>query len=121
MNTTPITVVLANRPRLFRELLQHALNTVSSRFRVVEAVDAMPSPALLGEADWVVVDEESSSDVASLTAAHPHLNILALERRGSRARILAANAPSGWESLAEVPTLSTLFDLLSNVPARQTR
>jgi hypothetical protein len=121
MNTTPITVVLANRPRLFRELLRHALNTASSRFRVVEAANAMPSPALLGEADWVVVDEESSSEITQLTAAHPHLNILALESRGSRAHVLAANAPSGWHSLTEVPTLSTLFDLLSNVPARQTR
>jgi hypothetical protein len=88
---------------------------------VIEAVDAMPSPTLLAEADWVVVDEEHISDVAKLSAVHPHLSILALESRGSRARILTANAPSGWQSLTEVPTLATLFDLLSNIPARQTQ
>lgn len=116
-----ITVVLANRPRLFRELLQHALNTESPRFRVIEATDNMPSPTVLAEADWVVVDEESTTDAARMAAANPYLGILALEGRGSRARILAPAAHAGWQQSSDVPTLSNLFEMLSKVPTRQAR
>jgi DNA-binding NarL/FixJ family response regulator len=119
--TTTITVVLANRPRLFRELLQHALNTESARFRVIEATDGTPTPAVLGEADWVVVDEESAAEAAKMAAAHPHLGILALEGRGSRARVLAPAAHANWQQASDVPTLAILFDLLSQVPSRQAR
>jgi hypothetical protein len=120
--TSPITVILANRPRLFRELLQHALNTASPRFHVVEAGDAVPAPALLDEADWIVVDEDSAEAVAELPANHPHLGILALEGRGSRARVIApASKADEWQQQSAVLTLSTLFELLSEAPARQPR
>jgi len=118
---TTITVVLANRPRLFRELLQHALNTESQRFRVIEATEAAPSPSVLSEADWVVVDEESVQEAARMSSAFPHLGILALEGRGSRARILAPAAHENWQQSSDVPTLAILYELLSQVPARQPR
>jgi len=114
IQTRSITVVLANRPRLFRELLQHALNTASPQFRVVEAADAMPSPALLHDADWLIVDEESPIESAKLAATYPHLGILALEGRGSRARVLAPVAQANQHLLSEVPTLAQLFNLLSH-------
>jgi hypothetical protein len=119
--TTTITVVLANRPRLFRELLQHALNTQSQQFQVIEATDSTPSPSVLSEADWVVVDEEAVTDASRMAAAHPYLGILALEGRGSRARILAPAAHTGWQQSSDVPTLANLFEMLSQVPTRQAR
>ena len=119
IETTPITIVLANRPRLFRELLQHALNTASPRFRVVEAADALPSPALLREVDWLIVDEEAANEAAKLAVTYPKLGILALEGRGIRARLLAPAAEVAYASKFETPTLDQLFGLLSHelVPA----
>lgn len=118
IETTPVTVVLANRPRLFRELLQHALNTASPRFRVIEAADAMPSPALLNKVDWLIVDEESATEVANWAAAYPKLGILALEGRGIRARLIAPAAVA-YATPFDAPTLEQLFGLLSHelVPA----
>lgn len=120
--TPSVTVVLANRPRLFRELLQHALNTASPRFNVIEAADSPPTMATLREADWVVVDEDSATAVTKMSANLPNLGILALESRGSRARVLApAEHAENWQHLSEIPTLSTLFELLSQIPAQQSR
>jgi hypothetical protein len=112
-NQRTITVLLANRPRLFRELLQHALKTESPQIRVVEAADGMPSSAQLREADWLVVDEESTNGAMRMASANPKLGILALEGRGSRARVLAPAAQGTWQSLSDIPTLSELFTLLS--------
>jgi hypothetical protein len=114
MSTQPsITVVLANRPRLFRELLQHALKTAASQFRVVEAADAAPSRAVLQEADWLVVDEEATTEVDALSAAYPHLNILAVGGRGGSVRMLAPEAQVKQHPLSAAPTLSELLGLLS--------
>jgi hypothetical protein len=117
---TPITIILANRPRLFRELLQHALNTAPAKFRVVEATDSNPTPSTLKQADWLIVDEESAGEAEKLTASHSQLGILVLEGRGSRARVLAPASHGEQHAVSEVPTLTTLFELLSQVPSRQT-
>ena len=114
IQTTPVTVVLANRPRLFRELLQHALNTASPAFRVVEAADAMPSPSVLRDVDWLIVDEESATEAAKLVGSYPKLGILALEGRGISARLIAPAAAATQQSSFEVPTLAQLFGLLSH-------
>jgi hypothetical protein len=112
----PITVVLANRPRLFRELLQHALKTQSTMYHVVEAVDAPPSPQLLSSADWLIVDEEAAKEATKWTAEKPQLGIIALDGRGSSARIVAAG--SGGVTLSSVPTLAELLSVLSQ-PVRE--
>jgi len=117
---TPITIILANRPRLFRELLQHALNTAPAKFRVVEATDSNPTPSTLKQADWLIVDEESAVEAEKLIASHSQLGILVLEGRGSQARVLAPTSRGEQDAVSEVPTLSTLFELLSQVPSRQT-
>lgn len=110
---TPVTIVLANRPRLFRELLQHALNTEPGQFRVIEAADAMPSATILRDAAWLIVDEDTAMDAAKIITAHPHLGILSLEGRGSRARVLAPSSLASGEQISDVPTLSALFNVLS--------
>jgi hypothetical protein len=116
-NQSSVTVVLANRPRLFRELLQHALSTGSPQFRVVEAADSLPTRAILQEADWLIVDEEAATEAAKLSANYPNLNILALGGRGGSARVLAPEVQNKRQQLSEVPTLSELFSLLSQKQA----
>lgn len=113
-NQSSVTVILANRPRLFRELLQHALKTESPNIRVMEASDGSPSAALLREAHWLVVDEESAADASRMAAANPELGILALETRGSRARLVGPQQTGIDQSFFDVPTLSGLFSLLSH-------
>ena len=120
IQTTPVTIVLANRPRLFRELLQHALNTASPQFKVVEAADAMPSPATLRDVDWLIVDEDQATEAAKLAASHPKLGILALEGRGISARVVAP-VDATHQSMFEVPTLAQLFGLLSHELVTETK
>jgi hypothetical protein len=113
-NQPSVTVILANRPRLFRELLQHALKTESPTIRVIEASDGTPSAALLREANWLVVDEESATEATRIAAVNPNLGILALENRGSRARLIFPQLSGLDQSFFDVPTLSGLFSLLSH-------
>ena len=114
-----VKIVLSNRPRLFRELLQHALNTASAQFDVVEAADAMPSPSVLRDASWLIVDEESAADAAKVAATSPGLGILALDGRGSSARVLTSANGGSWQLLSNAPTLSQLFDVLAKEPSQQ--
>jgi len=109
-----ITIVLANRPRLFRELLHHALKTESPQFRVVEAPDGAPSLSLLREANWLVVDEDAAGVAARMGGANPHLGILVLDGRGSSAHLLASGVAGAAQPVSDVPTLSGLFSLLSH-------
>jgi hypothetical protein len=107
-----VTVILANRPRLFRELLQHAIKTESPHIRVVEAADGAPSTSLLREASWLVVDEESAAAATRMAAGNPHLGILALDSRGNSARLIVPLLPGSEQPFVGVPTLDALFDLL---------
>jgi hypothetical protein len=114
MNIKPsITVVLANRPRLFRELLQHALRTASQKFHVVEATNGMPTTAVLRDAHWLVVDEEMAAEAVKLATTHSRLGILALDGRVGRVRLVAPSNHGDKPQYSEVPTLSELIQLLS--------
>ena len=113
-NQPQITVILANRPRLFRELLQHALKTESPHIKVVEVADGSPSAALLREATWLVVDEDSAANSTKVASAYPQLGILALEGRGSSLRLLSPLGIAREQELSNIPTLAQLFDLLSH-------
>jgi len=108
-----ITIVLANRPRLFRELLLHALKSESPLFRAIEAPDGSLSPTLLHEADWLVIDEDSAATAAKMSTTNPQLGILVLDGRGNSARVLTPRIPGEVEPFADVPTLSGLFSLFS--------
>jgi hypothetical protein len=115
MNNQPqITVILANRPRLFRELLQHALKTEAPQVRVVEAADGSPSPALLRESTWLVVDEDSVPVANKVAAAYPRLGILALEGRGSSLRLVSPLGALQEQATTQIPTLEQLLDLLTH-------
>jgi hypothetical protein len=114
----PTTIILANRPRLFRELLHHALATASPKFEVVEANDLTAASNLIKDADWLIVDEEATDNLHNLMRVYPNLAILALDGRGSRARLLAPRSStheeSGEQAIRDVPTLAQLLELLAH-------
>jgi hypothetical protein len=114
----PITIILANRPRLFRELLHHALATASPKVEVVEANDLAAASMSLKRATWLVVDEEAATDMHAIMLAYPDLAILTLDSRGSRARVLAPSLPThskeSEQNIGDVPTLTQLVELLTN-------
>jgi len=112
-----ITVVLANRPRLFRELLHHALKTASAKFQVVEVGDGMPTAAVLREAQWLIVDDDMIPATTELTKSLPGLGVLSLDGRGGRVRVVASNRNRDQQSLSDAPTLSQLIQLLSQEEA----
>jgi len=82
---------------------------------VVEVADGAPSASLLREANWLVVDEESAGAAMRMATANPQLGVLALEGRGSSARLLTPLLPNFDQALPEVPNLSGLFSLFSHV------
>lgn len=118
-NRAPITIVLANRPRLFRELLHHALITAASQqrqlFNVVEVTDALTKASALDDAHWLLVDERDASDAEKLATAHPDLKILAIKEQGKHMhRLDEATGESAHTESAQVasPKLSDLMRLL---------
>jgi hypothetical protein len=94
---------------------------MTPNFRVVEAANGTPSPTLLRDAQWLIVDEDSADEAAKLNAAHPHLGILALDGRGSRARVVAPNVRGSGHGYSDVPTLSQLFSILSQSVPEEAR
>lgn len=108
---SPTTVILANRPRLFRELLHHALKTVVGNFNIIEVSDGLPSGKIIRDAHWLIVDADMTNDATKLAAANPNLRVLALDGRGNQAKILAPAAEA--QAPTEIPTLAQLIDLLS--------
>ena len=113
-NQAPITIVLANRPRLFRELLHHALIAAAAQghhsFNVLEVTDALPTASALNDAHWLLVDEDSAIDAKDLATAHPNLKILAFKGQGAHMHRLdkAGSASAQVES----PKLDDLMRLL---------
>jgi hypothetical protein len=108
----PITVVLANRPRLFRELLHHALKTDPAGFHVIEAADGIPAASALRDAHWLIVDEDMLPTTKELTKSLQGLGVLAVDGRGGRVKLITP-APSQGQRLSDAPTLSQLIQLLS--------
>jgi hypothetical protein len=116
-NQSTVHIVLANRPRLFRELLQHTLNsslTPSTRpLQVVRVTDSVPAAAQLQDVDWLIVDEETAASAVKVTAANPGLKILSVEGRGHRLQLLAGTSPARWQSLSSAPSLDDLIGILA--------
>lgn len=110
----PITIVLANRPRLFRELLHHALITAASQerqlFNVLEVTDALSTASALDDAHWLLVDEDDASDATKLATTHPDLKILVFKGQGEHIqRLDKAKAESAQ---IESPKLDDLMRVL---------
>jgi hypothetical protein len=78
----------------------------------------MPSPSLLHDADWLIVDDEGAAEAVKMLDTYPDLGILALEGRGRNIRVLAPAAWAEWRP-ADGPTLPQLFNLLRQQVAQQ--
>ncbi len=89
-------IVVANRPRFFRELLYRALATASETFQVLEITDeGQLSKTLKGQqADWLIVTSDDDaglpSAAQSLLAAQPALSAVAVSPDGARIAVHAA-------------------------------
>lgn len=89
----PQRIVLANEPRLVREMLKHVIEK-SPELRIVgEVADLKRSKVFLKEAqaDWVIVsldpDGEIPNGVESLLAEHPSVCVLAVAKDASCVRV----------------------------------
>ena len=123
-NQSPVRIILANRPRLFRELLQHALEGMGKQqthpFQIVAVTDTVPAATKLQDVDWLIVDDETAASAVKLVAANPDLKVLSVEGRGHRLQMLAATSPARWEELAASPSLDDLAGILqATTPALQ--
>lgn len=115
-NQAPVRIILANRPRLFRELLQHALDGMSKqkarRFEISAVMDTIPSAAAMQDVDWLIVDEDTAASAAKVATANPDLKILSVEGHGHRLQFLADVSPARWELLSSAPSLEDLAGIL---------
>ena len=89
----PCRILLANRPRLLREMLGRAMAGIPGLIVVGEITDLtrLPSAVKQTAADWVVVSLARGSDmprlVQRLLADSPHVGVLALAPDGGQARV----------------------------------
>jgi hypothetical protein len=105
-------IVLANRPRIMRELLGRAILR-SPRLRIVAEVTdltKLPSAVEQTEADWVIVTLPPGGRiptmVTSLLAGQQSVCILAVSADGSRATV---RAPSGVEHALQHASLAKVL------------
>lgn len=120
MSTETITIVLANRPRILRELLLHALTTAEGNFEVVEVSEDHQLPAVLERVspDWAIIGAIPNEETvpATLASANPGLAIMAVATDGSQVSIVTHNGRGPVR--AEYPdiSLAQLMTLLHRGP-----
>jgi hypothetical protein len=89
-------IIVANRPRFYRELLYRALATAPKAFQVFELTDESRLAKAIKDrqADWVIVtsDEDAGLPAAaeSLLAAQPALAAIAVSPDGARVEVISA-------------------------------
>lgn len=89
----PIRVILANKPRLFREMLERALTKQIDLQVVAEVVKLSDLPDVISrtEADWVVVSLPPNGELPDYTdlliSLHPEIGVLAVASDGSQVKV----------------------------------
>jgi len=112
-------VILANRPRLVRELLANAIRKRAGLRLVAEVTDLtrLPSAVELTEADWIVISlppgGEIPAVVISLLADHPSVSVLAVDAKSNRAKV---RCPSGRERALEGLSLAGILSVMHGWP-----
>ena len=116
---SPHLIVLANEPRMMRDLLQRALDGTPGLIVVDQATDLNRLGELFQQVqlDWLVVTLSADGQIGREAQLYfrriPTLSLLALSADGSRAEVLLKNA--GQEvytfSLIEI-TLTALVSIL---------
>ncbi len=112
-------ILLANQPRIFREVLHRTLDGMQESQLVLEVVDLKRLPQILErvQASWLVVSLTANSRipeaVRKLIDTYPLLSILGVSLDGSLIEILASD-PNGKRSRS-VHRDMTLAELLEVV------
>jgi len=105
-------IVLANRPRIMRELLGRAIRRRPELCVVAEVTDLtrLPSAVEQTEADWVIVTLPPGGRiptvVTSLLAGHQSVRVLAVTADGGQARV---RSPLGGERALEHASLARVL------------
>lgn len=114
-------IVVANRPRFFRELLYRALTTASETFQVLELADESELGKTLRNqpADWVILTSEEAKLPAaaeSLLAAQPALSAVAVSPDGARVEVIAAGKHGRTRQDYQNISLAQLIAVLAAEP-----
>lgn len=86
-------VVLANQPRMFRELLHRALGQIPGAQLILETEDPLQVPGILSrvQTDWLVVslnsEDELPKSVRKAIEEHPALSVLGFSEDSSRVEV----------------------------------
>jgi hypothetical protein len=113
-------VILANRPRLVRELLAKAIRKRAGLRLVAEVTDLtrLPSAVEQTEADWIVVSLPPGGEIPTmitlLLADHPSVCVLAVAANCGQARVRCRPAR---EHALEGLSLTTILDVLQEWPS----
>ena len=111
----PRRIILANRPRLLREMLRRVIDRNPDLEIVGEIHDLTKSSNLIQQtdADWIIVSFSPSegvpADAKALLHSHPSVSVLAVSRDGSRVRMRWVKAQ---EKVLDGLTLADLIELL---------
>lgn len=89
----PIRVILANEPRLFREMLERVFSKQIDLQVVAEVLNLSQLPDVISQtrADWVVVTLLPNGELPSyadlLISLHPRIGVLAVAWDGSQVKV----------------------------------
>ena len=115
-------VLLANQPRMFREMLHRALDRAPGVRLTLEATDLERLPEILArvQADWLIVtlDEQSTlpGPIQQIVAQNPTLSVVGISVDGEhleiqKVRVAKEDMEHRWLSLDNI-TLSELLVIL---------
>jgi hypothetical protein len=115
-------IVVANRPRIFRELLHLALTTALERFTVFEvsAETELGKALKVISADWVIVtcadDHSLPSQAQAALNAQPALSAIAVSPDGSQVEVMASGTGGRSRRVHHNISLAELVSVLSQTP-----
>jgi hypothetical protein len=119
--TKHLLIVVANRPRIFRELLFRAL-TSADRFEVLEVANEHELGRTLrgAKANWLIVTTEDDGSLPAQAqaalAAQPPLSAVAVSPDGSQLEVLTAGKEERTRQVYQNISLAELVAVLSTAP-----
>jgi hypothetical protein len=117
-----IVIMVASRPRIFRELLTRALKSASNAFHVLEVTAENELLRLLRQqpAQWLIVSAAEDGTLPATAQAalsnRPGLGALAVSPDGSRIQLVAPGDRDRSQRTYENISLDELISVLSTAP-----
>jgi len=112
-------ILLANQPRMMREIMHRALKKFPETHYIFEFGDAENLRDLVDmlDARWLVVSRnlkgQLSPDVEEVMRQHPGLHVMAVSKDGDYVDVFTAPKVNGWERVSlPDPSLSDLLNVL---------